>query len=585
MLFERAPLGYQSLDENGRLIEVNEAWLTTLGYRKDEVIGKWFGNFLSEDQVELFRTNFPKFKQSGKTMVNFEMKHKDGSTRIVAFNGRVGFTKEGLFDKTHCILNDVTEQNRIEQKLKESEEKFHLLYSQMNQGLALHKIITDIQGNPIDYEFVEINKSFLDLLGLRQSEVIGRRVKEIMPGIEPYWIEEFGRVALTGIPSNYEDFHVTPGRYYSTQVYCPKIGYFAVLITDITELRRKNENILYLSFHDQLTGLYNRRFLEEEIIRLDTSRNLPLTIVMGDVNGLKLVNDSFGHGVGDQLLVKVSNALRKASRVDDILARHGGDEFIVVLPKTSKNEAEMIVKRYKEYLSQEKSDLVEISVSFGWETKTEIDQSIDMILKKTEDAMYQHKVYEGSSMRSKTIDLIMKTLFEKNSREMLHSKRVSEICEALAKKAKLSKEDVNKMKLTGLMHDIGKIGINEKILNSATMLSPEELIEMRKHSEIGGRILSASSEFAEISGIVLQHHERWDGKGYPNGLKGNEISVYARIIAIADSYDAMVSERAYRSSYTQEYAISEIQRCSGSQFDPHLVKIFVELMKEKTSEH
>lgn len=218
LLFERAPLGYQSLDDNGMLKEVNEAWLSTFGYKKEEVIGKWFGNFLVEDQVELFRTRFPHFKETGKTQTEFEMKHKDGSTRTIAFNGRVGYTKEGNFDKTHCILNDITDKKRIEQQLTENEEKFRLLYSQMSQGLALHKIITDELGNPIDYEFIEINQTFLSLLGLKHEDVIGKRVKEIMPGVESYWIEEFGRVALTGIPSNYENYFATTGRYYSTQI-------------------------------------------------------------------------------------------------------------------------------------------------------------------------------------------------------------------------------------------------------------------------------------------------------------------------------------------------------------------------------
>jgi len=301
---------------------------------------------------------------------------------------------------------------------------------------------------------------------------------------------------------------------------------------------------------------------------------------MGDVNGLKLVNDSFGHSVGDDLLVKVSQALRKASRVDDIIARHGGDEFILILPKTDVEEATKIINRFKYYLSLEKSSTIDISVSFGTQTKQSIDESIQLIIKKTEDDMYTHKVYESSSMRSKTIDLIMKTLFEKNSREMLHSTRVSEVCGALAKKARFNKEEIKKIKLTGLMHDIGKIGINERILNSTGKLDVDELKEIRKHSEIGSRILGASGEFVEIAEVVLQHHERWDGLGYPRGLKGEEISLNARIIAIADTYDAMVSERAYRHSYTKKQAIEEINRCSGTQFDPYLVKLFTEMMDE-----
>jgi diguanylate cyclase (GGDEF)-like protein/PAS domain S-box-containing protein len=354
-----------------------------------------------------------------------------------------------------------------------------------------------------------------------------------------------------------------------------------VTFLDITERRHFEDELKFLSFNDEMTGLYNRRFFEAELLRLDSARNLPLSIVMGDVNGLKLVNDTFGHASGDELLVKVSRALKAGARADDIIARYGGDEFIMILPRTSRMDAHRLVSRFKSLLDQEESKSVKISVSFGVGTKISAQTSINEIIKETEDDMYQHKIYESLSMRSKTIDLIMKTLFEKNSREVLHSRRVSEICVIIAKRMHLNNEEIKKIRITGLMHDIGKIGINEEILNSNSALDEEQLAEIKKHCEIGSRILGASGEFSEIAEVVLQHHERWDGKGYPRGLKGEAISLNARIVAIADTYDAMVSERAYRKAFSVEEAVAEIKRCAGTQFDPRVAKIFIDMSQDE----
>jgi HD-GYP domain-containing protein (c-di-GMP phosphodiesterase class II) len=141
------------------------------------------------------------------------------------------------------------------------------------------------------------------------------------------------------------------------------------------------------------------------------------------------------------------------------------------------------------------------------------------------------------------------------------------------------KEDINQIRIAGLMHDIGKIGIEEKILNKPNKLNQEERYELIRHVEIGYRILSSVNEFSEIANHVLEHHERWDGSGYPKGLKGEEISLQARIIAIADSFDAMTTDRPYRGALNEQEAIKELKRCSGTQFDPEIVKIFIENFK------
>jgi len=350
-------------------------------------------------------------------------------------------------------------------------------------------------------------------------------------------------------------------------------------IQDITNYKKSEDEILYLSFHDQLTGLYNRRFYEERLATLDTPENLPISIVMGDVNGLKLVNDSFGHAIGDELLRKAAEVMQNGCREKDIVARLGGDEFVIILPNTRADETEKIIRHIKELSRNERAGAIDLSISFGYETKTRMEESIHEIFKGTEDHMYRQKLHESTLMRNKTIHLIINALYEKNHREMMHSQRVSKLCEDIAIRMNFDKDNISQIKIAGLMHDIGKIGIDNKILNKSGRFAKDEWKEMERHSEIGYRILSSVNEFSEIADYVLEHHERWDGTGYPRGLKGNEISLQARIIVFADSYDAMTGYQTYRDALSRKEALDEIRRCAGTQFDPEIAEIFIDMME------
>ena len=347
-------------------------------------------------------------------------------------------------------------------------------------------------------------------------------------------------------------------------------------IQDITKRKEADEEIIYLGYHDKLTGLYNRRFYEEEIKRLDTERNLPMTIVMGDANGLKLINDSFGHAMGDELLKKAAETIKKGCRADDIIARLGGDEFVIILPKTDAFETEKVIKRIKDLASKEKVGTIDISISFGYETKNNEKEKIQEVFKKAENHMYKKKLLKSPSMKEKTISAIISTLHEKNKKEGQHSRRVSALCKSMGEALGLSEHKIKELKLVGLLHDIGKIAIDENILNKSGKLTDDEWKEIKRHPEIGYRILSTVNDTSKIAEYVLAHHERWDGKGYPKGLKGEGISLQARIIAITDSYDVMITGRDYKKAFSEEEAINEIKRCSGTQFDLEIARVFIE---------
>jgi diguanylate cyclase (GGDEF)-like protein len=420
--------------------------------------------------------------------------------------------------------------------------------------------------------------------------------KEIYPG-KPFFdnivdeqmanrIRSCFEKALKGeVISRVDEVETTPGKYLENN-YSPitneseKIIGVTVFTNDVSDRKHYEQSILYLSYHDALTGLKNRRFYSEELARVDNPDALPLSVIMADINGLKLMNDAFGHDAGDELLCIVAEELKNCFLGKAEVSRVGGDEFVVILENTSKGEAMNYIDRAKSRIERHILHSMNVSVSFGVETKVD-GVSIQEVIKIAEDDMYKHKLFEITSMRNDAIKAILATLFMKNPREELHSERVGELCQSLGQALGMRKDELNLLRIISNLHDIGKIAIDEQILNKPDKLNEEEWAEIKRHPEIGYRILSSSSEFAEISEDILSHHERWDGNGYPQGLKGNNIPYRSRIIAIADAYDAMTSERPYRKAMTREQALAEIVRCSGTQFDPTIATKFVALFQKE----
>lgn len=483
------------------------------------------------------------------------------------------------------VFMNLHERMELHEKLKASEEK-KAQQAQMLQAL-IDSIPDLIFYKDMEGVYTGCNKAFTAFVGKSKQEIIGRTDHDLFDRKVAEDFRFFDRGIMNRrMAHQNEEWVVYPdGRHIlldtlKTPFWDSKDNFIGILgiSRDITERKQKEDEIHSLAYHDYLTGLYNRRFYEEALAKLDEKRNYPMTIAMGDVNGLKLVNDSFGHKLGDQLLKKVAAVIKSSCRADDLVARLGGDEFVVLLPKTDAAGMDSIITRINAQLSREKINGVEISISFGHDTKTDESQKIEDVLKNAENQLYQNKLYESASMRSKTVHVIINTLYEKNHREMLHSIRVSQLSEQIARHMGLSKNRIEKIKLAGLVHDIGKIGIEERILNSPDQLTEEEWIEMKKHSEIGYRILRSADEFSEIAEYVLQHQEHWDGSGYPKGLAAQEISLEARIIAVADAFDAMTGERTYGRIFEPDEAIREILNCAGMAFDPAIADRFAEMM-------
>ena len=482
------------------------------------------------------------------------------------------------------LAQDITNQKIAEVTLQQSEEKYRVLFEQSPMGIYLH----DFEGKIIDVNAAACSQLKYSKDELLKLTIFDLHPKKVNPKNLPreeiirLWNEwRIGHPNVMEIEHQCKDGTIIPVQISMGPVIHEGGNRILAITEDISERKQAESNLIFISNHDHLTGLHNRRFFEEQIIELDIEENLPLSIIIADTNGLKIINDSFGHEMGDELLIKAASAIKQACRGDDLIVRYGGDEFVIVLPKTNEIETLKIANTIKELTAKEKIATFDLSISYGYATKHSAHESIQEILAIAENYMYSHKLTERSSMRSKQIQIIMNALFEKSKRESQHSIRVSKICEAIALTMKFEKQEVNQIRIAGLIHDIGKIGIDEKILNKSGKLEFDERLEIEKHPIAGWRILSASNEFAELAKFILHHHERWDGNGYPNKLKGEDIPIESRIITIADSYDAMTSKRSYKPAMSHEDAIKEIQNCSGTQFDPAIVEMFVNLSISK----
>ncbi|HOJ45173.1 MAG TPA: diguanylate cyclase [Bacilli bacterium] len=356
-----------------------------------------------------------------------------------------------------------------------------------------------------------------------------------------------------------------------------KVAYVAGFARDITDLKQKQNEMEYYSFHDFLTNLYNRRYFEQRIEELDQPQNYPLTVFMMDVNGLKLINDTYGHQTGDMALKRIASILTLIFKDHDIVARIGGDEFAVLLLRREEKEVASLKQQLLTMIEDAKIVNINLSLAVGYEQKRHSDIAIQEIMRHAENSMYRHKLTNGQKARNDGVRAILKTLFERDRYERRHSAKVAEYSYLLGKAMGLHEDELVRLRLAGTYFDIGKVSIAQVLLNKKGKLNDDECHVIKTHVENGYQILKAADHFSDIAIHALYHHERYDGKGYPNGLKGSEIPLCSRIISIADTYHALRSKRPYRDSvYSKENAASIIASDANKLFDPELVKQFIE---------
>jgi len=487
------------------------------------------------------------------------------------------------------IIRDITESKRHKEELDLAHQQ---ILDEKDRSIALMEAMLKGHGaamliiEPESGKILDANPAATDFYGYTRDELLAMTIGEIntMP---PEETKKY-RMEAMAQQQKYSTFphRLKSGEIRRVDVYASPIVYnenkvLYAIIFDVTDRENAYDEIKFMSFHDYLTGVYNRRYFEEEFKRLNVPRNFPLAVVMGDINGLKLINDSFGHAEGDRVLIQAGEGIQQCLRTDDIVARLGGDEFGILFPSTNQEEVAELLKRIQKNLATltketESSTMGLLSITFGYSAQKTPEDSMDLLMNEAESFMNTRKRYDSRSLKSKTISIAMNTLFEKSPREKMHSERVGNIASSIAEWMGLSEEKVNLIRIAGYLHDIGKIGIPETVLNKKSKLNKQEWETMKLHAEKSWRILENTTDYKEISNIVLCHHEKWDGSGYPSGLGGEEIPMESRIITIADSYDAMTHERPYHHALTPEDTIAELKRCAGSHFDPVIVMLFVD---------
>lgn len=351
------------------------------------------------------------------------------------------------------------------------------------------------------------------------------------------------------------------------------------LSLDITDRKKIEKELKNLSHIDILTKVYNRTCFEEKSKKIFKEENLPIGIIMGDTNGLKIVNDTLGHKEGDKLLELTTKVLKDACNKNELIFRIGGDEFVIIIPNVKEHECEALIKKIIDRCNNYKHDLIKVSMALGFSVTDSLDKSIYDTLKEAEDMVYRKKLLEKNSLNRSVISSLRATLEEKNVETERHTDRVVENSIEIGEMLSLPLSVMDELILVAKLHDIGKIGISEEILLKPNNLTEDEFGVIKSHAEKGYRIIRAVHQLESVAKGILTHHERWDGSGYPLNLKGDEIPLIARIVSVADAYDVMTTNSIYKKALSKEEAIEELKKYSGTQFDPEIVKVFIEYLE------
>jgi diguanylate cyclase (GGDEF)-like protein/PAS domain S-box-containing protein len=559
---------------------------TLSGYTPEEVYRMEMRDYMTRESWLRASEDFRKYaalavrgELKETPLMEYEYVCKDGSTFWGELKVRFLFDDSGRPTMHQGIVRDITERKRAEEALKRERDHLENVLENSADGIA----IVDRKGWVRTW-----NKRAREMLGYGAEELRERRVFDFYA--DKAELERMlQKLRADGYVRDYEiglcrrDGTVMPGAVSIRLLQDERgegVGSVAV-IRDLTERKSMEERLRRLSLQDSLTGLCNRACFEQEMRRLEELGRTPIALIVCDLDGLKLINDSLGHGTGDALIKQTASILRQCFRQDDIIARIGGDEFAVLLPESDAEAARATRERVNEsfQLYNAKSPRVPLSVSIGYAVCAGSRISLADLYKEADNNMYREKVLRSRSARSHMVQALLKTLEARDYLTEGHGDRMQRLAAGMGRKLGLQESRVNDLRLLAQFHDLGKIGIPDSILFKPGPLSEEEYGKMQEHCEIGYRIALSAPQLTPIAEFILKHHEWWDGRGYPLGLQGTDIPLECRILAVVDAFDTITSERPYKGAKTRAEAVQELKRCAGTQFDPDLVDQFLDLLQ------